>query len=249
MELRGRATLNSLEFLASYVAIALEIERHDVQPLSCILSQTDSTSTAGWMHRSNFGDDEPLQLRIARATASALMDSNSMVYSQWIPGTANPIADSLSRDHHLPDKELTSALLLSFPSQMPRGFAIYPIPPELSSKMTLWLQALPRAKQTPKAPNRSKLLTGTSGSNTSTKSSLMMTPSSSSSNPTSALPSQQPLEQPIGKIVSQNEEKIHQDMGRSAMPSMLWLRPLENTITKVPSMMTTAPGASRSDNC
>jgi hypothetical protein len=54
LELRGRATLNSLEFLAGYVAIAIEVARHTVQPQSCILSQTDSTSAAGWMHRSNF---------------------------------------------------------------------------------------------------------------------------------------------------------------------------------------------------
>ncbi|MGL4352121.1 MAG: hypothetical protein ACRCT2_16490, partial [Plesiomonas shigelloides] len=54
IELRHRTSLNSLEFLACYVALAVALETEHVPQLSCLLSQTDSTSTAGWMHKSNF---------------------------------------------------------------------------------------------------------------------------------------------------------------------------------------------------
>jgi hypothetical protein len=248
VELRGRATLNALEFLASYVAIATEVAHNNVPPLSCFLSQTDSTTAAGWLQKSNFTDDDPLQLRIARATASTMMESESLLYSQWIPGNDNPIADCLSRDHDRSDAELTMLLFLHCSSQMPRHFAICPVDPELSLKMTLWLRALPRGEPTPKAPTRSKLLTGKSGSFTFTPLNSTTTPSSSSSSHLYESPSSPHSERLTEKTDSQYESSLPQKLTPLVPPSMLWQRALENTISKVRFMKPMDQNASKSDS-
>jgi hypothetical protein len=58
--------LNTLEFLSSYVGIYMEKENGNVEPLEVLLAQTDSTSAAGWLRKSNFDADiQPLHLVIA----------------------------------------------------------------------------------------------------------------------------------------------------------------------------------------
>jgi hypothetical protein len=65
-DLMRRISLNALEFLAIYLGIWMEsrfgapLSDHEV-----FLSQGDSTSAAGWMHRSNFADDDPFLLIIS----------------------------------------------------------------------------------------------------------------------------------------------------------------------------------------
>ena len=85
--LRLRASLNSLQFVASYWAIAIDHAYTSIPLLQCILSQTDSTSTAGWLHKSNFHDAHLLQLRIARATATLLLEAQCVLYSRGSPAT------------------------------------------------------------------------------------------------------------------------------------------------------------------
>ena len=46
-DLRDRATLNTLEFLSSYVGIYMEKENGNIEPLEVLLAQTDSTSAVG----------------------------------------------------------------------------------------------------------------------------------------------------------------------------------------------------------
>ncbi len=43
-----------LEFIASVTFIWVDINNKHNQPYECILSQTDSTSAAGWLKKSNF---------------------------------------------------------------------------------------------------------------------------------------------------------------------------------------------------
>jgi hypothetical protein len=79
-----------------------------IEPESCLLSQTDSTTAMGWLRKSNLTDklDETVQLATARRLANLIMSTESSLYSQWFPGSQNVIADSLSRDFHIEDAHL-----------------------------------------------------------------------------------------------------------------------------------------------
>lgn len=75
------------------------------------------------------------------------MEAQCALYSQWIPGDENDVADCLSRDHHLTTASLNDDLPAS---QVPPFFSICPVPPALASQQTQWLQELPKATQMPK---------------------------------------------------------------------------------------------------
>ena len=67
----------------------------------------DNTTAAGWLKSSNFKpqdeDDHTttVKLKLARDLAETVLESKSMLYTQWFPGEDNVVADSLSRDLHL----------------------------------------------------------------------------------------------------------------------------------------------------
>ena len=109
---RLRTSLNSLEFLACLITIWIEILDSNIDPESCLLCQTDSTSAAGWLRKSNFTEkvDEAVQLTTARQLAKLVLHSNSCLYSQWFPGEFNTVSDSLSRDFYLSDDTLSNLL-------------------------------------------------------------------------------------------------------------------------------------------
>ena len=74
-ELLFRATLNMLEFLASCIGPWIDILENNLPPLSCTLSETDSTTMVGWLRKTNFKDDnenkthEHCKLTLAREHA------------------------------------------------------------------------------------------------------------------------------------------------------------------------------------
>ena len=72
-------------------------------------------------------------------------------------GTHNFIADSLSRDHHMPLTHLTSAFRHLVPQQTPPNFRTSTLPPEIVS----WLYSLRRLstnqQASPQRQSRSKL--------------------------------------------------------------------------------------------
>ena len=88
-DLHLHASLNALEFLASYITIYMDIHVGAAPTDSCFLSQGDSTSAMGWLHKSNFNDAKPLHLSLARAMADLIMDHNLCLYSQWFPDDKN----------------------------------------------------------------------------------------------------------------------------------------------------------------
>ena len=181
-KLRLRATLNTLEYLAGYVGCWMEFHETAVAELEIFLCQGDSTSATGWIRKSNFDEEiQPLQLTIARALATLFIEHNTGLYSQWFRGDWNDVSDSCSRDHHLSEQELTELLLSTVPEQVPMDFVFVPLPQELVSKLTTWLLKLPKTKQSPKRPLRSKMATGAITSSTSMTSNSMMTRSSPSS--------------------------------------------------------------------
>ena len=80
-DLRLRTSINSLEFMASVISIWVEIKVNQIKFEDCILSQTDNTSAAGWLRKSNFAEDtdEFIQLTTARQLAALLIDTKSCI--------------------------------------------------------------------------------------------------------------------------------------------------------------------------
>ena len=182
--LRLRTSLNSLELLGGYLLVAEAFDAGLIQRGSCILVQGDSTSAAGWLRKSNFNDESPFHLWLARELARLVMENGCVLYSQWFPGEDNIVADCLSRDHHLSNLALTHLLYSHAPEQMPPDFLISPLSPKLLSRVTSALQKLPPSTESPKAPQRSHLATGGGMWSTSEPWNSMATSSWRSSPPT-----------------------------------------------------------------
>jgi hypothetical protein len=166
--LRVRTSINSLEFISCIVTIWVDIILGLVQPEDCLLSQTDSSSAAGWLRKSNFSEaqDEEIQLCTARRLATLLINSNSCIYSQWFSGDVNNISDSLSRDFHLSDNFLVAKLSSTFPDQVLFCLDLHPLPIEISSWVTSVLLLAPQTMAWSKAPVRSKFGLGVDITNT-----------------------------------------------------------------------------------
>jgi hypothetical protein len=115
--LQNRASNNLLEHLASIVGVWIDILAGRLKRGDCVLSMTDSTTSAGWLKKSNFCGDPDLATcppnelaiqatvreEVCRFQATLLMEAGLCEYAQWIQGTSNPVADSFSRDHNVPD--------------------------------------------------------------------------------------------------------------------------------------------------
>jgi hypothetical protein len=64
-------------------------------------------------------------------------------YSQWLPGEANIVADSLSCVNNRTDSKLTNLFCMHCPSQIPEHFVIQPLPNNITSWLTALLLSLP----------------------------------------------------------------------------------------------------------
>jgi hypothetical protein len=245
VDLRLRASLNSLEHLASYTQLAFEAATTGIPPSSVILTGTDSTTAAGWLHHSSFDDSTPdsppLRLWVARATAQLLLDHSSVLFSKWFPGKDNGVADSLSRDHHISNADLSPLLHSSFPSQMPPAFAICPLPRKLCLQITTWLRKLRPSLLSPKVPTRSAIGTSATTRSSWNGSSSTTTPSSTPSTLSAALGSSAPSPTPTASedfpllqaLIQEHQELV-------ATPSTLWLRPIGQTGVAAPAMIPVA---------
>jgi len=169
VDLRLQTLLNSLEFLACVITIWIDILNNKINPEDCILSQSDSTSATGWLRKSNFCDEENSQVQLvtARQLATLVLNSKTCLYSQWFLGGGNLIADSLSRDFHLSDSDLSNFLISSIPHQVPFGLEIKRLPNEISSWLTLMLRNLPEKEWWSKEPTQGSLWRGSVISHTS----------------------------------------------------------------------------------
>jgi hypothetical protein len=154
-EMIGRLTINLLEFVASAITIHLTIMRKG--PSQKILALTDSSSAMGWLYKASFKEKMGEHDAVARWLAGTMIENEAALYSQHIRGCNNFVADSLSRDHHLSDEQLTFAYRTLLPLQTPQNFSISPLPTEIDC----WLQSLSRTstwtQDVPPLPTRSKL--------------------------------------------------------------------------------------------
>ena len=96
-ELRGRAHIGLLEYLAQIVSIWLDIYDGDIDVEDCALSMGDSTNAIGWVKKSNFLEegethhDQTAKIRCSRKLAELTMQNKIKLYSQWLPGALNII--------------------------------------------------------------------------------------------------------------------------------------------------------------
>lgn len=180
VDCRLRTSINSLEFIACTINIWVDIFHDTLDPESCLLSQTDSSSASGWLRKSNFADkvDEAVQLSTARKLADLIIKSESCLYSQWFSGEQNSISDALSRDFHIPSSHLAFLLQSHFPEQAPFGLTILPLPPDIVSWLTCLLLSQPQKEPWSKEQTRSKFALGLASNYTYTPSDCLQTPTS-----------------------------------------------------------------------
>ena len=151
----GIFSINLLEFIASAITIYLTI-KSSATPHK-ILAFTDSSNALGWLYSASFSASKPIHDKVARWLAAILMEYDSALYSQHIKGLYNIISDSLSRDKHISNEQLTIAFHTLLPSQTTNDFKIQTLPTEIDS----WLQSIiPLSTKKPellKQPSPNKL--------------------------------------------------------------------------------------------
>ena len=170
-KLRSRAHINLLEFLIQVISIWVDIDAGHVEAHDCLLAMGDNTTAAGWCRRTNFretteGDrDWVVKQQVARKLADLILESDSVLYTQWFKGTWNLVTDSLSRDMHLFSPSThTSFLQSTVACQLPPNFQIQQLPKKISSFITSVLLQLPVKEQRSKPQKASELVHSKLGS-------------------------------------------------------------------------------------
>ena len=151
--------INTVEFIAATIGIWLEIIfNNDInyQRINCL---SDNSSAVGWLFKANFNPNiQQKQDLVARHMARILLESETALYSQHIPGEENIIADSLSRDFHISDINLQLLLTSLFPQMAPKHLKILETLPR---EITSWLESLQdsrtSASESLPAPSPSKM--------------------------------------------------------------------------------------------
>ena len=100
----GTMSINLLEFVAAAVTIVLTIT--ETEGPHKPLALTDNSSALGWLYRASFPNSKETHNKVARWLASELLNNDAALYSQYVPGRHNAIADMLSRDHHISNDQL-----------------------------------------------------------------------------------------------------------------------------------------------
>jgi hypothetical protein len=176
-DLHGVFTLNLLEFIA---AIWTFYKAARAIPGSRIRSFADSTNALSWMKKNNHRPDlQPAHDIIARFFGKTLLEYDCSADNAFLAGERNKIADSISRDTHVPPLDLIQALRKHelTKSMMVESFQIYyQNEEELYEFLRKIKQQLMNVKPSPKRRIPSGLVTGTDGSNTFPLSIKRMTP-------------------------------------------------------------------------
>ena len=229
-------TLNLKEFIASTIDAAVQA-KHDPSnsPFPCHLGVSDSTTTVGWLRKSNFDEDErPIHNEVARWQARNTMERDGCNYSQHLPGVMNVVADSLSRDFHLSNEQIFAMLTSIHPSLPPSKLKVIELPNELISWIASLAQRWPGHRELPSQPIESEIARGISGWTSSTESESRMIPTwTTSAIPKkfeSAVHSCMQLDKVISGEVENSITQLWQT--RLERPSILWQRPSSRVIGK-----------------
>jgi hypothetical protein len=196
---------NSLEFVSALITVWVAIGNNNMPHEACFLALSDNSSTVGWMHKANIDNTKNLPLHVAaRKYAEVLLQADCCLYSQHIAGVTNTVADLLSRKFDLPHSKLSSFIRLYYPKQVPPSFNISPLPPEICSWLTSWLQRCRERWASQKEQKTRKNEHGTTGSNTLSASGSKMTYGSNYLPQTTKQLLSEPLQLPSGEDTSPN---------------------------------------------
>ena len=171
---------------------------------------------------------------MGRKLANLVLDSNTVLYKQWLKGQDNVVADSLSRDNYYMNANThTLFLQLTVPQQLPANFRIKPLPREICSYITSLLQQLPDTQQQSSQPKPSELARGRIGTLTSLASELK----AGSLNNIQAInktSSCQGLQKQSDQVPSLKDITLNWWKEQSQPPSHMWHRPSGQTIGMIP---------------
>jgi hypothetical protein len=196
---------------------------------------TDSSTSEGWLRKTNFIEDgeDPIQatirLEVARLHASHYLSHGVREYSQWFPGSENPVADALSRDDDRSDEELTHILRTHCPSQIPQHFVIVPLPKEITSWLTLLLLRRPQKNELAEEHTRTTLGRGADIPNIATASVSKETISSTEWPDNTNSPSSELSPWLYVKGDFRDQLMVPWLKSQSQIPLTQWLRPSEKT--------------------
>ena len=242
-ELRGLKSINYLEFLTCITGSLLNLFEcgSEIPPGSAELNIGDNASSLGWLQKSNFADNEEQASHSALACFHmGMMASHTICQcSQWFAGTKNNVADLLSREFSSSDSSLTHAVSNNCHLQIPPGFCISPLPPEITSMLDFWVQHKRESMESP--PPLIPRLTppGNSGLSSSTAVSSSMTLALTNSTAPNATHSSEPLLKKLERKLGQNPQKAMQTWLRDhAMPlSMVHAWPSSQAVGTTPLSM------------
>jgi hypothetical protein len=196
---------------------------------------TDSTTSAGWLRKSNFIEDgeSPIQatirLEVARLHAFHYLQTGVREYSQWFRGIENKVADALSRDDDRSDDKLTNIFRSHCPSQVPPHFEIVPLPNKIISWLTSLLLRLPQKKELEEAHTRTTLGRGHATPNIATASVSTATTFSTECPDSTSSQSWELLPWLYAKGDFRDSLMLPWLKSQSQIPLTQWLRPSEKT--------------------
>ena len=227
-DLIGIVSINALEFLANVVNIWMARLGllADLPPLSCVLSSTDNTLAAAWLHKSSFPDTKFFEQAVARKLAQLMLSADASLYSQWVAGSDNGIADALSRLFDLDALSLTSYIYHKFSVSL----QLIPLPQEISSWMILLLQRSRSVQnRSPPAQTGRQPRLGADGQPISGPSASMTTISSNPSPSINACRLSSPLQQQC-EMLDSPQAILESRRGLSTPPLTMWHRSSGRTI-------------------
>ena len=161
-KLRGRASINLLEFIASVITILLSLK--GLTKNKKIFALTDNSSALGWLFKASFHPAEKSNHdTVARFFARSIIKNEHSIYAEHIKGSSNNVADSLSREFKFSKSQLTNLLYCAFNEQMPPNFEIQDLPEENVSWISSLLESMTTREESKRNSHRKSAQTGGSG--------------------------------------------------------------------------------------
>jgi hypothetical protein len=203
----------------------------NLPPEASILAESDNATASAWCHKSNFESEfRPTHLKVSRRFAVFLLEAKAQLVNEWLAGCLNQIADSLSRDTHLQPDTHAALLRAHFPSQIPAGFRISPLPAEIDSWICSILQSLPVQAAASLKSTRSDLVSGSDGLPIWPASEKQTTPSWSVSTAQTRMPLSNQLStaaslKPFDLVNCSREERKAWLVTQSEVTWTAWYRP------------------------
>ena len=146
-------------------------------PFHCILNRSDSSSTVGWLWKSNHEPiGSPIQNEVARFHAHNMMTWNACNYSQHFPGKLNVVTYSSSRDFQLSNNQIISMLTSLNSSLSTPQIKMTELPQKHTYWITQLAQKCPGKKGLPKQSIKIEIAAWIVGWDSSTGSTKTTTP-------------------------------------------------------------------------